>query len=200
MPLIDSKILEVLLLGYFLGSFPSGVVFTKITGSGDIRRAGSGNIGATNVLRTGNKLLAFLTLMSDIGKGFLAIKIANLIDPSLNTILIAALSCITGHIFPLWAGFKGGKGVATAIGILLALSWQIALAVIAIWLIIAVITRYSSLAALTAFTTLPFLVTILEVRFQFLALCITIIIWITHKRNINRLFKGKETKINLQKK
>ena len=126
MPLIESQILEVLLFSYLLGSFPSGVVFTKIVGSTDIRKMGSGNIGATNVLRTGNKFLALLTLISDLGKGLLAIKMANLIDPSMNITLVASLSCLAGHIFPIWIKFKGGKGVATAIGILFALSWQTA--------------------------------------------------------------------------
>ena len=199
MPLIESQILEVLLFSYLLGSFPSGVVFTKIVGSTDIRKMGSGNIGATNVLRTGNKFLALLTLISDLGKGLLAIKMANLIDPNMNITLVASLSCLAGHIFPIWIKFKGGKGVATAIGILFALSWQTALIVIAIWSIIAAISRYSSLAALTAFTTAPLLMTIFENKFQFLTFCLTIIIWITHKKNIKRLFKGQETKINLRK-
>ena len=199
MPLIESQILEVLLFSYLLGSFPSGVVFTKIAGSTDIRKMGSGNIGATNVLRTGNKFLAFLSLISDLGKGLLAIKMANSIDPNMNITLVASLSCLAGHIFPIWIKFKGGKGVATAIGILFALSWQTALIVIAIWSIIAAISRYSSLAALTAFATAPLLMTIFENKFQFLTFCLTIIIWITHKKNIKRLFKGQETKINLRK-
>jgi len=124
---------------------------------------------------------------------------ANLIDPNMNITLVASLSCLAGHIFPIWIKFKGGKGVATAIGILFALSWQTALIVIAIWSIIAAISRYSSLAALTALTTAPLLMTIFENKFQFLAFCLTIIIWITHKKNIKRLLKGQETKINLRK-
>ena len=185
MPFIDS--IEVLLLGYFLGSFPSGLVFSKISGGNDIRKTGSGNIGATNVLRTGSKLLALLTLISDLGKGFLTIKIANLINPEIDIASIAALGCIMGHIFPIWTKFKGGKGVATAIGVLLALAWKVAIAIIIIWFFVAIITKYSSLAALITFTTLPFLAAALETEFQPLALCIMVIIWITHKKNIQRL-------------
>jgi|TARA_B100001750_G_C15512934_1_gene604921 glycerol-3-phosphate acyltransferase PlsY len=197
MPFIDS--IEVLLLGYFLGSFPSGLVFSKISGGNDIRKTGSGNIGATNVLRTGSKLLALLTLISDLGKGFLTIKIANLINPEIDIASIAALGCIMGHIFPIWTKFKGGKGVATAIGVLLALAWKVAIAIIIIWFFVAIITKYSSLAALITFTTLPFLAAALETEFQPLALCIMVIIWITHKKNIQRLLKKEETKINLRK-
>ena len=197
MPFIDS--IEVLLLGYFLGSFPSGLVFSKISGGNDIRKTGSGNIGATNVLRTGSKLLALLTLISDLGKGFLTIKIANLINPEIDIASIAALGCIMGHVFPIWTKFKGGKGVATAIGVLLALAWKVAIAIIIIWFFVAIITKYSSLAAVITFTTLPFLAAALETEFQPLALCIMVIIWITHKKNIQRLLKKEETKINLRK-
>ena len=144
----------VLLFGYLLGSIPFGLLLTKMAGLGDLRSIGSGNIGATNVLRTGRKDLAAVTLLGDAGKGAAAVLLAAAIWGP-EAAMIAGVAAFFGHVFPVWLGFKGGKGVATFIGILLALSWPVALAFCAIWLLVAVALRYSSLAALTAATASP---------------------------------------------
>src|SRR5712692_3731600 len=136
------------IIGYLLGSIPFGLVRTRIAGLGDIRQIGSGNIGATNVLRTGSKTLAALTLLLDLAKGLAAALIGALWGPA--PALAAAGAVIVGHMFPVWLGFRGGKAVATALGVLLALAWPVALAATALWLATAAIFRYSSLAALVA--------------------------------------------------
>ncbi len=139
-------LLAAAVLGYLLGSIPSGLLVTRLAGLGDIRRIGSGNIGATNVLRTGSKAAAALTLVLDLAKGSVAVGIGQAWGE--EAALVAAGSVIIGHMFPVWLGFRGGKGIATALGVLLALAWPVALLGALVWLATAVLFRYSSLAAL----------------------------------------------------
>jgi glycerol-3-phosphate acyltransferase PlsY len=182
--------------GYLLGSIPFGLVLSKFFGYGDIRNIGSGNIGATNVLRTGNKGLALATLLLDGAKGALAVFIGRWlgIDPALPALL--GFFAVLGHCFPVWLKFKGGKGVATALGFLLALSWQLALAMMGIWVIIAFAFRYSSLAALTAFLVAPVLAWFMDLPLLILpTLGLAALIFWKHRENIDRLFKGSESRI-----
>ncbi len=182
-------------LAYLLGSIPFGLVLTRLGGYGDIRSIGSGNIGATNVLRTGNKLLALLTVLLDGGKGAVAVLIAEQFGPDMAA--YAAACVFLGHLFPVWLGFKGGKGVATAGGVLLAYAWPVGLAAAATWLLIAVLTRYSSLAALAAALLSPLYAWLLTREFQptevvgFLA----VVIILRHRSNIARLMHGAENKV-----
>ena len=141
------------LIGYLLGSIPFGLVLSRLAGYGDIRKIGSGNIGATNVLRTGNKLLAALTLILDSGKGAFAVLIAQQFGS--DAAVLAGAGSMLGHTFPIWLGFKGGKGVATALGVLLAISWPVGLIACATWLLVAAVLRYSSLSALVALGISP---------------------------------------------
>ena len=140
-------------LAYLLGSIPFGLLLTQLAGLGDIRRIGSGNIGATNVLRTGRKGLAALTLLLDLGKGLAAVLIGATFGPEMA--IAAAVGVVLGHMFPVWLRFKGGKAVATAGGVLMALSWPVGVAALATWLVVAILFRYSSLAALTACVLAP---------------------------------------------
>jgi glycerol-3-phosphate acyltransferase PlsY len=184
-----------LALGYLLGSIPFGILFTRLAGMGDIRRIGSGNIGATNVLRTGNKLLAGATLVCDMLKGTAAVLIA---DQWLGRdyALAAGLAAFLGHVFPVWLKFRGGKGVATFIGILLGLFSPAALAFGVIWIAVAAATRYSSLAALTASATTPLIIYwfgLLPEAALFALLAV--ILWVTHRENISRLLAGTEGRI-----
>ena len=184
-------------VGYLLGSIPFGLVLSRLAGVGDIRRIGSGNIGATNVLRTGSKGLAALTLMLDVGKGCAAAAIAwRWGEPAA---LVAGLCAILGHMFPVWLGFRGGKGVATALGVLIALAWPVALAAALIWLAVACASRYSSLAALVAAAVsaaiAPFLA---DNRIALLIALIALLIILRHHANIRRLIAGTESRISLQ--
>lgn len=184
-----------LFFGYLLGSIPFGLIITRLSGQGDIRSIGSGNIGATNVLRTGNKKLAALTLAFDILKGTAAVLIASYFmgrDPS----VCAGLGAFLGHLFPIWLKFKGGKGVATYIGILAGLFWPAFIAFALIWLVVAAITRYSSLAALLATLATPFVLRGFE-AFQFSELfaLLTLLAWLKHHANIRRLLSGSESRI-----
>src|SRR6478752_9906360 len=145
--------LLALAIGYLLGSIPFGLIVTKLAGHGDLRDIGSGNIGATNVLRTGNKRLAALTLLLDLLKGTAAVLIGARFGP--DAAILGGLGAFLGHLFPVWLGFRGGKGVATYIGVLLGLYWPFALAFCAIWLLVAFLTRYSSLSALVASAATP---------------------------------------------
>src|SRR5664279_6246013 len=181
--------------GYLLGSIPFGLLMTRAAGGPDIRAIGSGNIGATNVLRTGRKGLAAATLACDMLKGTLAVMAtAHFAGP--NTALAAGFAAFLGHLFPVWLKFKGGKGVATYIGLLIGLAWLAALIFCAIWLIVAALSRYSSLAALIASALTPLALWLLgkpEVAALFLVL--TALLWIMHRANIGRLMSGTEGKI-----
>jgi acyl phosphate:glycerol-3-phosphate acyltransferase len=187
------------LLAYLLGSIPFGLVVTRLAGYGDIRQIGSGNIGATNVLRTGSKALAALTLLLDAGKGAVAVLIAERFGPDMAA--YAAAFAFLGHLFPVWLGFKGGKGVATSLGILLAYAWPVGLAAAATWLAVAALMRYSSLAALVAALLAPLYAWLFTQEFQptevvaFLA----VLVILRHHANIRRLIRGDESKIRLGK-
>lgn len=187
-------LLAALAFGYLLGSIPFGLLLTRMAGLGDVRSIGSGNIGATNVLRTGNKKIAGATLLCDMLKGTIAVLIAAYFGR--DYALAAGMGAFLGHLFPLWLGFKGGKGVATYLGILLGLVWPGALVFIASWIIVALLTRYSSLSALIASITVP--LSILYLGLEKTALMFTllsVIIFIKHHANIKRLLQGTETKI-----
>jgi glycerol-3-phosphate acyltransferase PlsY len=185
-------------LGYLLGSIPFGLILTKLAGYGDVRQLGSGNIGATNVLRTGNKLLALLTLILDALKGTVAILIAARWGQ--QAALLAGLGAFLGHLFPVWLGFRGGKGVATYIGVLFGLAWKAALAFIAIWLIVAALTRYSSLAALVASAVVPVILIVMGERsLAALAVVFTVLLFWRHSNNIGRLLRGEEGQIGPSK-
>lgn len=181
--------------GYLLGSIPFGLILTRLAGLGDIRRIGSGNIGATNVLRTGNKALAALTLLFDGGKGAAAVLIGANWGPDLA--LLAGGGALAGHLFPLWLRFRGGKGVATALGVLLALAWPVGVGACLTWLAVAVFTRYSSLSALLALAGAPALSWFIRGDLQLVEFTggMAIVIWLTHARNIARLLTGTESKI-----
>ncbi len=180
--------------GYSIGSVPFGLLFTKMSGLGDIRDIGSGNIGATNVLRTGKKGIAAATLFADIIKGAFAALIGSMFGPDIA--VVAALGAFLGHLFPVWLKFQGGKGVATAIGIIFALSWQVGFVTIGIWLLAALLFRYSSLAALLGAIAAPVAAWWLATPqlVEFFAV-ITVLVWIRHHANIKRLLNGDESKI-----
>jgi glycerol-3-phosphate acyltransferase PlsY len=187
--------LAALLLGYLLGSIPFGLVLTRLAGLGDIRTIGSGNIGATNVLRTGRKGLAAATLLLDLLKGTAAVLLAQAIDPA-GGALVGGFGAFVGHIFPVWLRFRGGKGVATYLGVLLALSWPAALVFAAIWLVAAATTRYSSVSALSAsLATPPALLALGRPGPAALFLVLTLILWLRHAENLRRLATGSESRI-----
>ena len=187
------------LVGYACGSIPFGLLLTKAAGLGDVRSIGSGNIGATNVLRTGNRKIAGLTLLLDALKGAVPVLIfTHFGGPQAG--MIAGLAAMAGHIFPVWLGFKGGKGVATSLGVLFGLYWPLGVIFIGVWLVLAIAFRISSLAGLVASGLSP-LWTYLLGRSDLLlpAALIAIVIWIMHRANIGRLLKGDEPKIDLGK-
>ena len=195
MPLDAIHIVIALVAGYLLGSIPFGLILTKLAGSGDIRAVGSGNIGATNVLRTGRKGLAAATLLGDMLKGTAAVLVMNRFYGT-DAALVAGLGAILGHVFPVWLHFKGGKGVATYIGVLIAVSWPVALAFAVIWAVIAALTQYSSLAGLVASAATPVLLGLfVGGKAALLFAILTAIIWIMHRGNISRLLAGTESKI-----
>jgi glycerol-3-phosphate acyltransferase PlsY len=183
--------------GYLLGSIPFGLVLTRLAGLGDIRKIGSGNIGATNVLRTGNKALAAATLMLDAGKGAAAVLVAHhFFGP--DAAVMAGGGAFLGHLFPVWLKFRGGKGVATTIGILLAMAWPVGLVAMAAWLLAAFLFRYSSLAALIAVIAAPAAAWFVANRqVAEFALFLAVIVWLRHHENIRRLLKGQESRISL---
>jgi acyl phosphate:glycerol-3-phosphate acyltransferase len=186
---------SALLFGYFCGSVPFGLLLTRLAGTTDIRAIGSGNIGATNVLRTGRKDLAALTLLLDLLKGTAAVLVAARFKPDYLA-LLAALGAFLGHLYPVWIKFRGGKGVATFLGCLLATSWQAAAAFGIVWLAIAYFTRYSSAAALTASAVAP--VALLALGKTAAALTfglMAILLWERHRANIARLAAGTESRI-----
>jgi glycerol-3-phosphate acyltransferase PlsY len=191
-------ILAALAFGYLLGSIPFGLVLIKLTGGPDLRAIGSGNIGATNVLRTGKKWLAAATLLGDMLKGTIAVLIAQHfgLGAAIAGGLAAGLGAFLGHLFPVWLGFKGGKGVATYIGVLLALVWPAALAFGAIWIAVAAASRYSSLAALVASAVTPAILWFMGYPPEAaLFVLLTALIWFMHRANIARLLNGTESKI-----
>ena len=191
------------LFGYLLGSIPFGLILTRLSGGPDVRTIGSGNIGATNVLRTGNKKIAAATLLGDILKGTAAVVVVAYVlrtelSAGLNPLapLAAGLGAFLGHLFPVWLAFKGGKGVATYIGVLLGLCWPAVLIFCAVWLAVAYFTRYSSLSALIASALTPAALYLLGVpHVALLFLLLTLLLWFMHRANITRLFSGTETKI-----
>lgn len=182
-------------LGYLSGSVPFGLILTQLAGLGDVRAIGSGNIGATNVLRTGNKGLAAATLLLDALKGTVPALLGTWFL-GVEAGVIAGFFAFLGHIFPVWLGFKGGKGVATYIGVLFGLNWMIGLLLLAVWIATAAITRYSSLSALVASIVIPIVQFFTgDVKIAALALIMTVIVWIKHRANISRLLAGTESRI-----
>ena len=189
-------ILVALLGGYLSGSVPYGLILSRLAGAGDIRNAGSGNIGATNVLRVVGKKVAAATLLLDALKGFVPVAVAGHFHP--DYAILAAIGAFMGHLFPVWLKFKGGKGVATALGICFAFSWIVGASVAAIWLLVAFASQYSSLSALTAFGMAPLIALRVtgNVPITGVLFFITIVIWIRHHQNIRRLLNNTESKIN----
>ena len=194
--------------GYLLGSIPFGVIVTRLGGAGDVRSIGSGNIGSTNVLRTGRRDLALLTLLGDGGKGAVAVFLAWLATREGTTeqqavlTSLAAAAAFLGHLFPVWLKFKGGKGVATFFGTLLAAAWPVGLVAAATWLIVAFLFRISSLAALVAVALAPAVVLLLgrPHAVALLALFMGLLVYVRHTENIRRLLKGEEPRIGGGKK
>ncbi len=186
------------IVGYLLGSIPFGLVLSRMGGYGDIREIGSGNIGATNVLRTGSRGLAALTLLFDLSKGGAAVVIAW--HWGERAALAAGLCAVLGHMFPVWLGFRGGKGVATALGVLIAIAWPVALVAALIWLAVAFVSRYSSLAALAAAAIsaaiAPFLT---DGPTAILIAVLALLIILRHHANIRRLIAGREHRISFRK-
>ncbi len=187
--------ITAILIGYLCGSVPFGVILTRAFGAGDLRQIGSGNIGATNVLRTGRKGLAAATLLGDMLKGTLAVLLVKYALGS-DAMPLAGLAAFFGHLFPVWLRFKGGKGVATFLGVTLALVWPAALGFVALWLISAWLTRYSSLSALIASLATPLMALYLDGTLLALNLSLmTVVLWWMHRANIARLLAGTEGRI-----
>lgn len=187
-----------LVAGYFAGSIPSGVIMSKLGGSADPRTIGSGNIGATNVLRSGRKDLAALTLICDALKGTLVVLAAAHFDPAGTADLgiWAAAGAFAGHLYPVFLSFKGGKGVATFLGCLIALAWPVALGFVAIWLAVVAATRFSSAGALAASAASPLILFALGHReMAFLYTVMAMVLWFKHRENIQRLLAGRESKV-----
>ncbi len=188
-----------LIVGYLMGSIPFGVIFTRMAGLGDVRNIGSGNIGATNVLRTGNKGLAAATLITDGAKGGLAVLLFWHLW-GVDHAVVAGAAAFLGHVFPVWLGFKGGKGVATFWGITLALHWPAGLMFAAVWLFTVLLARISSLAALVAsIVTVVFLWWQSWYQFAEVTAFLTVLIWWAHRANIGRLIRGEEPRIGAKK-
>lgn len=188
-----------IITGYLFGSIPFGLILTKLVGLGDIRDVGSGNIGATNVLRTGNKKIAAATLLLDGLKGTFAVLTIALFTSHPVLPLIAGLAAFMGHCFPVWLRFQGGKGVATFFGVTFAWSWPVGLLCLASWVAVAALTRYSSLAALVTVAVSPLFYVIMgETRIAVVAALLALIVAWRHRENIDRLLTGKESKIGGQ--
>ncbi len=188
-------LLAAFLAGYLLGSVPFGLVVTRLAGLGDLRKIGSGNIGTTNVLRTGRRDLVAATLLLDAGKGAVAVLLAASYGP--DTALMAALGAVLGHLFPVWLKFRGGKGVATTLGVLLALAWPVGLAACATWLLVALVVRISSAAGLVATVLSPLWAWLIREDLQLVQMCLILaaLVWLRHWQNIGRLIRGREPKI-----
>jgi glycerol-3-phosphate acyltransferase PlsY len=183
-----------LAFGYFLGSIPFGLIFARLAGAGDVRTIGSGNIGATNVLRTGKRWAAAATLICDAGKGAVAVVIAQLYGSEFA--VLAGIGAFLGHVFPVWLKFHGGKGVATFLGVTIALDWRIGLLAGAAWLIAAALFRISSLSALIAAAATPIFFSLLhEFMIALAAAVLALFIFFTHRANIARLTRGEEPRI-----
>jgi glycerol-3-phosphate acyltransferase PlsY len=203
----------VVIGGYLLGSIPFGLIATRLGGAGDIRKVGSGNIGATNVLRTGRRDLAAITLLGDGGKGAVAVLLARFfigrIAPGADPLSAAALTAaalaggaaFVGHIFPVWLGFRGGKGVATFFGVLIAVAWPVGLLAGATWIAMAVVFRISSLGALTAAVAAPLYALALHAGYPVIVLAVfmALLIYLRHHENIARLLKGQEPRIGAKR-
>ena len=199
LPVIEHSILNIFLIaitGYLIGSIPFGIIIAKIMGLGNLRNIGSGNIGATNVLRTGNKLAAILTLIFDLSKGAVVVILARLLFDD-SAAQISGLGSFLGHCFPVWLGFKGGKGVATFIGITLALYWPAGILTCLTWILIAYISRISSLSALlSSISSIVWIWICGMPNATFIMIILTIFIWVRHKENIKRIVKNTEPRIN----
>jgi glycerol-3-phosphate acyltransferase PlsY len=188
------RIAAALALGYFLGSVPFGLIFGWLAGAGDIRSVGSGNIGATNVLRTGKKWAAAATLICDAGKGVLAVIAARVYGGELA--VLAGVGAFLGHVFPVWLKFKGGKGVATFLGITIALDWRVGLLAAAVWVVAAILFHISSLSALIAAAATPIIFALFhEPTLAIAAGMLALLIFFTHRSNIARLTRGEEPRI-----
>jgi glycerol-3-phosphate acyltransferase PlsY len=188
-------LLAAIAFGYLMGSIPFGLLLTRAAGMGDIRAIGSGNIGATNVLRTGNRKLAAATLLLDGLKGTVAVLVAGWFGWDLG--VVAGVAAFLGHVFPVWLGFKGGKGVATFLGVLVVLHWPAFVAFALVWLAVAYWFRYSSLAALTASVVAPLVVLIMgQPRLLVLAVAaMVVLVFVKHHQNITKLIAGTESRI-----
>jgi acyl phosphate:glycerol-3-phosphate acyltransferase len=192
---LEVLLLLAFILGYLLGSIPFGLILTRLAGTPDLRSIGSGNIGATNVLRTGRKGLAAVTLICDMLKGTLAVLISGYFGGP-DAAMLAALGAFVGHLFPVWLGFKGGKGVAVYIGVLMGLFWPAAVLFCALWIVTAAISRYSSLSALVASVVTPiFLWWLGHLTLALLFAALTLLLFYMHRANIARLQAGTETRI-----
>jgi glycerol-3-phosphate acyltransferase PlsY len=192
-------VIPALALGYLVGSVPFGLLLSHLAGLGDIRRIGSGNIGATNVLRTGHKGLAAATLILDAAKGAIPVLLAGQMLGPLAS-LAAGFGALVGHVAPVWLGFRGGKGVATGFGVLLAAAWPVGVLSLLVWICIAVVARISSLAALAAFAAAPLLAIVLADRtLALFALVLALIVLVRHQENIRRLLAGTEPRIGAGK-
>lgn len=186
--------LGVAIFGYLMGSIPYGLLLTRLAGLGDIRAIGSGNIGATNVLRTGHKKLAAITLLLDGLKGFLAVFLVG--EVLHHGMLIAGLAAVLGHLFPIWLKFKGGKGVATGLGVFYGIAWPLGVICCGIWLLVAFTLRYSSLSALVAYAAAPIIALLLAGKLPAEAVVIiSALVYWKHSPNIRRLLQGKEPRI-----
>ena len=200
------EMLFALAVGYLLGSIPFGVILTRLAGKGDIREIGSGNIGATNVLRTGSKPLAALTLVLDCLKATAAILLAALLfgDPTdsfatANVVKLAAVGAMLGHLYPVWLGFRGGKGVATLLGVLIAVLWPAALVYAVVWIFLLLTIRISSVAGMTAAISAPILALGLHSAFFPMLLGFALLVLWKHRENIARLVRGREPRIGRSK-
>ncbi|MBF0865006.1 MAG: glycerol-3-phosphate 1-O-acyltransferase PlsY [Gluconobacter potus] len=200
----QAQLILLSLVSYVIGSIPFGLLLTAVAGGGDIRKIGSGNIGATNVLRTGRRGLAAATLLLDALKGALAVLIARFFFPgaSETTMAVAAVAVVIGHCFPVWLGFRGGKGVATGLGTIWVLCWLVGLACCVVWLLVARLSRISSAGALAAFLLAPGLMVLLSGRplhtpIPVATLLISLLIWARHSSNIARLVTGREPRVKV---
>jgi acyl phosphate:glycerol-3-phosphate acyltransferase len=196
----QGMLLLTAVLGYLLGSIPFGILVTRLMGLGDLRQIGSGNIGATNVLRTGNKRAALATLLLDGGKGAVAVLLARWLVGGEDAAQVAGLAAFLGHLYPVWLGFKGGKGVATFLGLFLALDWQVGGALCLTWLVTALLARVSSIAALVAAaSTGLWILWLTDGRLLVLSMILTVLVYVRHSENLKRIKAGTEPRIGQKK-